>query len=142
MTRHLNCIVPPHILDRLAESSDAAVREAARQTLLSTARLRGEREVRAGLLGVSAPTNGRRSVFDCRNSIRLSDAVLVRTEQGHASSPPCQSAKPSSGWSGPRTGISPSIVVRDVGALPASSSRKSRCSTCTLPSRPSLERVR
>jgi Zn-dependent metalloprotease len=86
MTRHLNCIVPPHILDRLAESSDAAVREAARQTLLSTARLRGEREVRAGLLGVSAPTNGRRSVFDCRNSTRLSDAVLVRTEQGHASS--------------------------------------------------------
>jgi Zn-dependent metalloprotease len=81
MTRHLNCIVPPHILDRLAESSDTAVREAARQTLLTTARLRGEREVRAGLLGASAPTSGRRTVFDCKHSTRLSDAVIVRTEQ-------------------------------------------------------------
>ena len=86
MTRQLNCIVPPHILDRLAESSDTAVREAARQTLLTTMRLRGQREVRAGLLSASAPTNGRRTVFDCKHSVRLSDAVLVRTEQGGPSS--------------------------------------------------------
>jgi len=83
--RHLNCIVPPHILTRLADSGDAAVREAARRTLLTTMRLQGQREVRAALFGPSAPTNGRRTIFDCQHSIRLRDAVIARTEQGEAS---------------------------------------------------------
>jgi len=84
-TRALNCIVPPHILDKLLESSDAAVREAARQTLLSTARLQGEREVRATLLGRAAPAQGRRTVYDCRHSTFLPSAVLARSEDGTAS---------------------------------------------------------
>jgi len=84
-SRSLNCIVPPHILTKLLESSDAQVREAAMKTLVTTMRLAGEREVRATLMTRSAPTQGRRTVFDCRHSTNLSSAVLARSEDGAAS---------------------------------------------------------
>jgi Zn-dependent metalloprotease len=84
-TRALNCIVPPHILTKLLESSDSDVREAARQTLLSNARLQGQRDVRATSLGRAAPAQGRRTVFDCRHSTFLPSAVLARSEDGTAS---------------------------------------------------------
>ena len=84
-SRALNCIVPPHILDKLLDNDDAAVRGAAMRTLLTTTRLRGQREVRATMLGISAPTHGRRMVFDCQHSIQLRDAVIARTEQGEVS---------------------------------------------------------
>ncbi len=80
--RSFNCIIPPHILDRLADSSDSAVRQAARDTLLTTTRLRGQRDVRGVLLGLASPSQGRRTVFDCRHSTRLSRAVVTRTEDG------------------------------------------------------------
>jgi len=86
--RTLNCIVPPHILDRLLESSDTAIRDAAISTLLSTARLRGEREVRGTLLGLLAPAHGRRTVFDCRQGTSLPAAVLARSEDGGPSTDP------------------------------------------------------
>src|SRR3954470_9798004 len=90
MTRNcrcLNCIMPPHILNRLLESENEDGRKAALNTLLSTERLRGQRAIRAAVgIGVAAaPTNGRRSIFDCRGSTRLITAKLVRTEQGPAS---------------------------------------------------------
>lgn len=88
--RCLNCITPPHILKRLMESRNEDVRKAALATLLGTERLRGQRSLRATLgLGIAgAPSNGRRSIFDCGHSVRLMDAKLVRTEQGPASPDP------------------------------------------------------
>jgi Zn-dependent metalloprotease len=85
--RCLNCIMPPHILNRLLESENEDVRKAALNTLLSTERLRGQRSIRAtaGVGVAAAPTNGRRSIFDCKGSTRLRSAKLVRTEQGPAS---------------------------------------------------------
>jgi Zn-dependent metalloprotease len=84
--RCLNCITPPHILKKLLESKDRDVREAALNTLLATAQLRGERSVRAALaFAAAAPTDGRRSIFDCKHSTFLGSAVLARTEQGDAS---------------------------------------------------------
>ena len=80
--RHLCGIVPPHILEKLARSNDAEIRRAARSTLLLTARLRGERDVRARSLPARAPADGRRTVFDCKHSVSLANAVLVRTEDG------------------------------------------------------------
>ncbi len=80
----LNCITPPHLLKKLLESKDRDVREAAYNTLLATARLRGERSVRAATF-VGAPAAGRRTIFDCRNSIMLASAVLARTEDGEQS---------------------------------------------------------
>ena len=89
MTRNcrcLNCIMPPHLLRKLMESDNEDIRKAALNTLLSTERLRGQRSLRA-MLGVgvaAAPSNGRRTIFDCKHSVRLTSAKLVRTEQGPA----------------------------------------------------------
>jgi Zn-dependent metalloprotease len=85
--RCLNCIIPPHLLRKLLESDNRQVRQAALNTLLNSARLRGQRSLRAtfGIGLAAAPTDGRRSIFDCQNSTWLPDAVLVRTEQGEAS---------------------------------------------------------
>jgi Zn-dependent metalloprotease len=83
--RPLNCIVPPHILNRLRQSSDIAVREAAYATMLDTTLLRGQRSVRSALLEAGAPAQGRRTVFDCRHSTNLASAVLGRSEDGAAS---------------------------------------------------------
>lgn len=80
--RCLNCIMPPHILEKLLESRDSAIRRAALETLLSTARLRGERSL-VNTMGVfSAPGAGRRTVFDCQHGTVLSRAVVRRTEDG------------------------------------------------------------
>jgi Zn-dependent metalloprotease len=83
--RTLNCIVPPHVLNQLRASSDSAVREAAFSTMLDTTLLRGQRSIRSLLLAAGSPAQGRRTVFDCRNSTNLASAVLARSEDGTAS---------------------------------------------------------
>jgi Zn-dependent metalloprotease len=79
------CIVPPDLLLKLLESKDKEIREKALNTLLATAQLRGERSVRATFGVAAAPADGRRTIFDCRNSTVLSSATVVRTEDGEAS---------------------------------------------------------
>jgi Zn-dependent metalloprotease len=74
------------MLQKLLESKDKDIRQAALNTLLATARLRGERAVRASVGFLAAPSTGRRTVYDCRNSTFLASAVLARTEDGDASS--------------------------------------------------------
>ncbi|MEU4237717.1 M4 family metallopeptidase [Actinoplanes sp. NPDC026619] len=77
----INCITPPYILDRLLENDDATIRQAALATLLTTAQLRGQREIRAQIAGaVAASAGGRRSVFDCHHGTFLQRAELVRSE--------------------------------------------------------------
>ncbi|MEU3915211.1 M4 family metallopeptidase [Streptomyces sp. NPDC029721] len=86
-TRPINCIIPPYILDKLLESPDSDIRQAALDTLLTTARLRGERAVRASIAGAAAtPGDGRRTIFDCDGAASLRGAALARTEDGPASS--------------------------------------------------------
>jgi Zn-dependent metalloprotease len=84
----VNCITPPHMLKKLLESKDKAVREAALSTLLSTTRLRGEREVRAVAGFLAVPAAGRRTIYDLRGSTVPSAAVVARTESGSASADP------------------------------------------------------
>ncbi|MCX5127084.1 M4 family metallopeptidase [Streptomyces sp. NBC_00347] len=81
-TPRLNCIIPPYLLRRLLESEQSEVRQAALDTMLTTARLRGQREVRASFAGAAAPGNGRRTVFDCEENSFLQAAVLARSEDG------------------------------------------------------------
>lgn len=81
-TPRLNCIIPPYLLRRLLESEQSEVRQAALDTMLTTARLRGQREVRASFGGAAAPGNGRRTVFDCEEKSFLQAAVLARSEDG------------------------------------------------------------
>ena len=76
-------IVPPHLLKHLLESGNSEVRRAALNTLLSTARLRGERAVVAAL--AVGTGNARRTIFDCSHSSDIRRAKLVQFETGHAS---------------------------------------------------------
>jgi hypothetical protein len=54
--------LPPRLLEHLLRNKDGDVRRAAMRTLLSTARLRGERTTRASFAAAAAPANGRRTV--------------------------------------------------------------------------------
>ncbi|MEU2389478.1 M4 family metallopeptidase [Streptomyces sp. NPDC007369] len=82
-TCRLNCIMPPYILKKLLESEDSDTRQAALRTMLTTARLRGERTVWASIAGAAAaPGNGRRTVFDVENGVFLPLAEVARTEDG------------------------------------------------------------
>ena len=83
--RCLNCILPPHMLEHLAGSDRPELRAAAMRTLLATSELRGERSVRATFFGVTAPTDGRRMIFDCGQRRDTRAARIARTEQGTAS---------------------------------------------------------
>jgi Zn-dependent metalloprotease len=86
VNRHrLTCITPPYILQRLLDSDDAQIRSAALATLVSTAQLRGEREIRSTVAGLAAaPVGGRRTIFNCRTGINLRLATIARTEGGGA----------------------------------------------------------
>ncbi|MFF5860285.1 M4 family metallopeptidase [Streptomyces sp. NPDC012751] len=84
-TGRLNCIIPPHLLDKLLTNDDSEVRKAALHTLLTTTRLRGERTVRSSFIGAAAAGGGRRTVFDCRQSRSLASAELARSEEGPVS---------------------------------------------------------
>ncbi|MGV9418614.1 M4 family metallopeptidase [Streptomyces sp. NPDC003674] len=86
--RPVNCIIPPYILDKLLDSEDSEARQAALDTLLITARLRGERAVRAAFAGAAAPGDGRRTVFDCEQEESLTNAVLARPEDGPEAADP------------------------------------------------------
>src|SRR5262249_54871203 len=78
-------IMPPYLMLKLLESKERDDRLIALNTLVMTARLRGERETRATFTAAAAPAHGRRTIFDCRHSTILSDAVVARTEDGEAS---------------------------------------------------------
>src|SRR2546428_2265886 len=85
---HVCCIVPPYILDRLAESDDAALRERARQTLVWSERLRGRRAAFAGGPAGTTPTGMKqRTVYDARHGTNL-PGTLVRSEDGPPSPDP------------------------------------------------------
>ncbi|MFI2765298.1 M4 family metallopeptidase [Streptomyces echinatus] len=87
-TRPINCIIPPYILDKLLDSENSEVRQAALDTMLLTARLRGERAVRSSFAGAVAAGDGRRTVFDCEQEEFLRNAVLARPEDGPESTDP------------------------------------------------------
>jgi Zn-dependent metalloprotease len=77
----INCILPPHLLDKLLDSKDKDIRQAARTTFAATAIMRGERNVRSQLT-LAMPGDSRRTIFDCENRTSLTDARTVMTENG------------------------------------------------------------
>jgi hypothetical protein len=73
--RALSCITPPHILRRLLDNPNPEIREAALSTLLMTARMRGERSLRASFLAPSSerpPNDPRLSERDLASACRTS----------------------------------------------------------------------
>jgi Zn-dependent metalloprotease len=77
----INCILPPHMLDKLLDSKDKDIRQAAKSTLAASAFIRGERNVRAQM-ALALPGDSRRTIFDCENQVSLRDAKTVMTENG------------------------------------------------------------
>ena len=96
-SRCVCCFIPPHILDNLADHADAAVRDAARETLVQSAVLRAERQVRGAFaLAGSAPTGGRRTVFDCHHASNLGQATVSRGNDDA----PTNDASSNNAWTG------------------------------------------
>jgi hypothetical protein len=81
--RCLNCITPPGLLIKLAESKDENIRRTAITTLLVTSQLQGERLMRSHV-DSSAPADGGRTIFDCRKGEKR-NAIVVRSEHSDAS---------------------------------------------------------
>lgn len=76
--RAINCIVPPHMLKAMAESDDPRVRESALQTMLTSARIRGQREVVGALRNaflINPVGEKHRSIYDARGEF-LSETQL------------------------------------------------------------------
>jgi Zn-dependent metalloprotease len=82
----LNCITPPHLLEKLLESDDVAIRDAAMRTLVTSAALRGARKLRPALAGVPAPGQGRRGIWDAEHKEMLETAEFARSETSEPSS--------------------------------------------------------
>ena len=79
MKRHICYVVPPHILDKLAQHPEH--RERAMRALVESARLRGRRDVLAQFASVLAVPAGtkRRTIYDAQHQTQL-PGNLVRGE--------------------------------------------------------------
>ena len=78
MNYHVCCVIPPHILRRLADNPEH--RDRALRTLATTERLRGRREVLAHFAAVGLATGTeRRTIYDAQNQTNL-PGQLVRGE--------------------------------------------------------------
>lgn len=79
----MNCIVPPHMLEAIAEKGTPAQRDMAVQTLVASAELRGRRlalsDYLAAAIRQAAPGGKTRLVYDAKNGISL-PGTLVRQE--------------------------------------------------------------
>jgi len=64
----LACIVPPHILEKLLESRDSRLRDAALRTMLTSTQIRAQRNILALLPGATSTAGKHRTIFDARNS--------------------------------------------------------------------------
>jgi len=82
--RAVSCITPPFLLERLAASSDPVVSQAARDTQLTSARLRGHREITATLAPpVLTQGTATRNIYDAGHH-ESTDGPLVRSEDDPA----------------------------------------------------------
>ncbi len=79
----INCIVPPHMLERIAANGTPAQKETAVQTLVTSGEIRGRRQVMFDYVAASmraAVTGGKdRLVYDAKNGTSL-PGTLVRRE--------------------------------------------------------------
>ena len=75
----IHCIVPPHMLDHIAEKGDKAQREWARQTMTHSEKLRGARMELSKLALPMATGERQRAVYTARGGYKL-PGDLLRTE--------------------------------------------------------------
>lgn len=94
----LNCITPPHLLEKLLKSDDAAVRDAALRTLVTSGAMRGARKVRPALAGITNAGQGERTIWDADHRETFANAKFERSET-----------------SGPSTDVSANRAFDDLG---------------------------
>ncbi|PTL78156.1 M4 family metallopeptidase [Vitiosangium sp. GDMCC 1.1324] len=74
----VSCIVPPHILQKLLESTDPQIRGAALGSLLATTRFRAERRILSEFGFTPNIAGGmRRTIYDCQHGRVLNKSVRV-----------------------------------------------------------------
>ena len=85
----LHCLLPPHMLEKIAENGKGKMKRLAMHNLSTSGRFRGSREVMGELLGLfqSAGDKKRRTIYDAHSSENL-PGVRVRGEGDPASSDP------------------------------------------------------
>ena len=76
----VNCITPPYLLEKLIESDDLAVRDAALRTLVVSAEQRGLREATPWSSRDITPEGGRRTIFNTQHQETLAVAKVARSE--------------------------------------------------------------
>jgi Zn-dependent metalloprotease len=82
MTHRCSCITPPHLLQHLLQSDNATVRDAAMRTLVASSGMRAVRKVRPTLVGLTAPEDGWRSIWDAQHAEMKESAKFARSETG------------------------------------------------------------
>ena len=66
--RPLACIIPPHVFQKLLESQDRRLREAALKTLLTSTQVRSQRTLLALLPGATSAGEKRRTIYDAKTA--------------------------------------------------------------------------
>ena len=79
------CIIPPHVLEKVAVNGSPEQRQWAFHTLNISAQLRGRRDVVGGITFAAQPGEKRRTIYDAKNSEQL-PGTIVRNEGSPASS--------------------------------------------------------
>jgi Zn-dependent metalloprotease len=79
--RHsIYCILPPHILTKIAENGTATQQEKARQTIVATEQMRGTRRAMKTMAALSMPITGTanklRTIYDAKNGSTLPGTVI------------------------------------------------------------------
>jgi Zn-dependent metalloprotease len=80
--RHpITCILPPHMLKKIAENGTAAQRDLAMRTITVSEQFRGQRHALAGLVGVGAAAvsaGKQRTIYDAQQGTTLPGMVVRR----------------------------------------------------------------
>jgi Zn-dependent metalloprotease len=84
MTHPCNCITPPHLLKHLLHSDNATVRDAAMRTLVASSGMRAVRKFRPTLVGLTAPEDGWRCIWNAGHAEMKESAKFARSETGPA----------------------------------------------------------
>ncbi len=79
----VHCIVPPHILDALVASRDAKLRAIGIRSLITSARLKGRRDVFSQAIPALATGTKRRTIYDAKTETNLPGGI-VRNEEDSA----------------------------------------------------------
>lgn len=98
----LNCVVPPHMLKKIAENGSSVQAEKAMRSIVTTEQLRGRRQGISSMSSFSmsmalGPSGKLRTVYDARNGLTLPGAVVRKEGEPPVADPAVNEAYDGSG---------------------------------------------